>query len=199
QEADKTILLATDAPGIALFDSNDNSLLRQEIDLPSEQSRIGALATFGSRLYLHDQVGGQLHVYNKTLRGYSGGEGWITDESFPKDTIRSLAVDGNIFTLHSDGTVRRLFKGAPAEFALAEVSPNLSGASRIITSEEHQYLYVVDPANARVVIFTKEGELSRQIFIQDARNMQDAAVGPEENTLYVLDGTRVLQVPLSEE
>lgn len=199
QNADKTIVLTTDGPGVALFETKDNSLLKQEITLPSEQTRLGAVGVFGNRLYLHDETTGQIHTYNKTLRGYTGGEAWIADGEFPKDTIRSIAIDGNIFTLHSDGALQRLFKGVPAEFALAAVEPSLSGATRIITSDEHQYLYIVDPANKRVVIFTKEGELVRQIFIESASNMQDAAVGPDEKNLYILDGAQVLRVSLEEE
>lgn len=199
QGADKTIILATDGPGVALFDAKDNSLLKQEITLPSEQTRLGAVGVFGNRLYLHDETNGQIHTYNKTLRGYTGGEAWIADGEFPKDTIRSIAIDGNIFTLHSDGAARRLFKGVPAEFTLSAIDPALSGATRIITSDEHQYLYIVDPVNKRVVIFTKEGELVRQIFIEAASNMQDAAVGPDEKNLYVLDGAQVLKVSLEKE
>lgn len=199
QEADKTIILATDAPGLALFDSNDSSLLRQEITLPNGQTRIGSLAVFGNRLYVQDQTSGQIHLYNKSLRGFTGGEPWIADGEFPRDTIRSIAIDGNIFTLHSDGSVRRLFKGVPAEFTLASLEPGLAGATRIITGEEHQYLYVVDPKNKRVVVLTKEGQLVQQIFIEDAASMQDAAVPADEKNLYVLDGTRVLKVSLAQE
>lgn len=199
QAADKTIVLATDAPGVALFDSKDNSLLKQDITLPNEQIRIGGLTTFGNRLYVFDQTAGQIHVYNKTLRGYAGGEAWLADGEFPGSTVRSFAVDGNIFTLHNDGTIRRLFKGVPADFMLAKIDPSLSGATGIITSDEHQFIYVVDPPNKRVVIVTKEGELVQQIFIEDANNMQDAAVPPDEKSLYVLDGARVLKISLVEE
>lgn len=198
QEADKTIILATDAPGLALFDSNDSSLLRQEIALPNGQTRIDSLAVFGNRLYLHDQTSGQIHLYNKSLRGFTGGEPWIADGEFPKDAIRSIAIDGNIFTLHSDGSVRRLFKGVPAEFTLASLEPDLAGATRIVTSEEHQYLYIIDPKNKRVVILTKKGQLVQQIFIEDAASMQDAAVPADEKNLYVLDGARVLKVSLEQ-
>ncbi len=199
QEADKTLVLATDAPGLALFDSNDNSLLRQEVTLPNEQTRIDSLALFGNRLYLHDQTTGQIHLYNKSLRGFTGGEPWIADGEFPKGTIASIAIDGNIFTLHSDGSVRRLFKGVPADFTLAVIEPGLAGATHIITSEDHQYLYIVDPKSKRVVIFTKEGQLVRQIFVEDAASMQDAAIPPDEKNLYVLDGARVLKVSLEQE
>lgn len=199
QAADKTIVLATDAPGVALFDSQDNSLLRQEITLPNEATRIGSLAVFGNRLYVFDQTTGQIHLYNKSLRGFTGGEAWIADGEFPKDTIRGIAIDGNIFTLHNDGAIRRLFKGVAADFTLEHLEPSLTSATRIITSEEHQYLYIVDPPNKRVVILTKQGTLVRQIFIEDATAMQDAAVPADEKNLYILDGARVLKVSLEQE
>lgn len=198
QEADKTIVFSTNEGGLVLFDSKDNSLLRQDIQLPGSTSEVTALGVFGSRLYLFDGGTDNIYLYNKTLRGYAGGTAWITDQSFARDSIRALAIDGNIYTLHSDGQVHRLFKGAPIEFATITVDPPLRDATRIISSEEHQYVYVIDPQAHRVVILTKEGELVRQIFVDAATTMRDATVAVDEQTLYVLDGTRVLAIPLTQ-
>lgn len=198
QDADKTIVLASNEGGLALFDSKDNSLLKQEVQLPTAESTLTALGLFGNRLYIFDATTDNIYLYNKTLRGYAGGQPWITDTGFAKDSIRSLAVDGNIYTLHEDGQVRRLFKGAASEFETAAVDVSLAGATRVITSEEKTYVYVIDPQNRRVVVLTKDGALAQQIYIDEAHNMRDAAVGPDEKMLFVLDGTRVLEVQLGE-
>ena len=199
QYADKTMTLGTDAPGIALFDTTDNSLLRQEITFPQENVEIGSIGVFGNRLYILDTISDNIYSFDKTLRGFSGGTVWITDEGVSRDTIEAIAIDGNIFTLHSDGSLERLFRGEATDFEAEPVDPALTGATNIITTEEHQYVYVVDPTHKRVVIFTKEGQLSRQIFLDSVQNMQDAAIGPKEDTLYVLDGTSVVTVSLSQD
>lgn len=196
--ADKTILLSTDSPGVALFDASAGTIHKQDIALP-ESARIASLSVFGSRLYAFDDESNQVLVFNKTLRGYSGGEAWITDDEFSKDSIESIAVDGNIFTLHQDGSVKRLFKGVEAEYGLGPITPSLASAERIYASEELQYIYVVDPSNKRVVILTKDGQLVSQAYVEAAADLQDIAISADEETMYALDGTRVLSMSLLDE
>lgn len=196
--ADKTLVLTTSDPGIAQFDTKDNSLRRQEIALAAKETAPGPIAVFGNRLYLYDPSIHNILAFNKTLRGFAGGTPWITDTAVPADSIRSFAVDGNIFTLHTDGSIRRLFKGAAADLTLDSVQPSLQGATKIFTNEDLAHMYVLDPAHKRVVVFTKKGGLVRQIFFADAADLKDMTIDGKETILYALDGTKVVKVPLIE-
>lgn len=199
QNDEQTITFVTDSPGIALFDAKQGTIHKQDISFTGSTPNIQSLATFGNRLYVFDAASKNIQLYTKTLRGFSGGEAWITDEGFPRDSIRSIAIDGNIFTLHTDGKVFRLFKGAPADFALQAVTPDLSPATRLLTTADMEHVYVFDPVNKRVVVLTKEGALVKQIYFDAESKLSDMAVDPEETTLYVLDETRVLAVKLEEQ
>lgn len=194
---DKTLILITDSPGVALFDTKTNVVQPQEITLSPEAAELAAAAAFGSRLYLYDPAADSIMVYTKTLRGYTGSTPWITDVDFPKDTIRSIAIDGNIFTLHDDGAIHRLFKGEEADFTAESVDPPLAGARAIVTAENFANVYVVDPDRQRVVVYTKKGELVRQILLE-TKALSAASVNEDESVLYVLDGTRVLAVSLAD-
>ncbi|MBI3255923.1 MAG: hypothetical protein HYZ63_03050 [Candidatus Andersenbacteria bacterium] len=198
QTADKTILLTTGDPGLALFDTKDNSLSRQEIALAEDKTALGPLALFGNRLYVFDATVNNILTFNKTLRGFAGGTPWISDSSFPASSIKSLAVDGSIYTLHSDGSIRRLFKGVGAEFTLDTLDPPLTSASKIITGEDFKSLYVLDPQKKRVVVLTKKGALVKQIFFANEADIKDVAIDAKEENLYALDGTKVIKVPLVE-
>lgn len=196
--ADKNIIFITDAPGVALFDTKDTTLSEQEISMPSEKSDIAAAAVYGSRLYMIEREPTTIYSYNKTLKGYSGRTQWLTDSTFPVKTMVSLTVDGSIYTLHSDGSVYELFKGQPADWKVETVDPPLAGARKIVTEEGFKHLYVFDPDKKRVVIFTKDGALSRQVVLDVAKELVDIAIADDEETLYILDGTRVLALPLTE-
>ncbi len=197
--ADKNIVFITDAPGVALFDTKAGTLSEQEISLPSEEADIATAAVYGSRLYVTEATPTAMYSYNKTLRGYSGRTNWLTATDFPLSTLVSLAVDGSIYTLHSDGSVHELFKGAPTEWKTEPVDPPLAGARKIVTAEGLAHLYIFDPDKKRVVIFTKEGALVRQIVLDVATQLHDIAIAEDESTLYILDGTRVLGLPLGSE
>lgn len=196
QAADKTIVFITQEPGVALFDATDGALTPQEITFPASEPMITAAATYGSRLYLYDQTSHTLVSYSKSLRGYGGGQPWITNKDFAVQTIRSLAVDGSVYTLHTDGSLRRLFKGEPTDFKAEAIEPDLSGAERIITGEQWARLYVIDLRQRRIVIFNKKGALERQLYVEAATTLTDVAVSQDEKTIYILDGTRLLAVPL---
>lgn len=198
QPADKTISFLTNAPGVVMFDAKDETLHIQDIQFPSAKPQLVAAASFSNRLYLLDQASKNIFIYSKTLRGYANPSPWITEANFPTETIRSLAIDGNIFTLHRDGSIRRLFKGAPAEFNLEKIDPPLADATTLLTAENMRYLYVADPGRKRVILITKTGELANQIFLDGAQALTDIAIDPDATTLYALDGTRVLAIPLEE-
>ncbi len=198
QSSDKTITFSTDGGGIALFDTKDNSLSSQTIDYPAEKPAIGAIAVFGNRLYVYDKDLQNIFSFNKTLRGFSGATAWITDDAAKKNAVTSMGIDGNIFALGTNGTILKLFRGAPAEFTQAKVDPSLSSATKIVTSDTLQNLYVLDPANKRVVVFSKKGALIKQLFFEDATAIADIAVSPDEQRLYALAGTKALEVTLVE-
>ncbi len=195
-DADKTIIFATQGPGIALFDTKDKELRKQNIQFSSTQSTVESLSTFGSRLYIFDRAGNNIYSFTKTLRGFDIATPWITDKDFPMESVVSLSVDGSIYTLHTDGSVRELFKGEEVDFELETIEPTLAGATKIITTEELNNLYVLDTTNSRVVIFTKKGMLVQQLVLDVARELKDIAISSDEATLYALDDTRVLAIPL---
>lgn len=198
--ADKTILLGTSEASMAIFDSKANTIAKQPLEGANNPKDTAVFAAFGSRLYVYDVTAKNIFSYSKTLRGYTGGTAWITDAAFPKDSITSLAVDGSIYTLHSDGTIRRLFKGANTDYKTDSVTPPLAGATRLLTSDLMRNIYIFDPAEKRIVIFNKKsGVLTRQIFFDKNDALQDIAIDDQENTIYVLTNKKVLSVPVAEE
>lgn len=198
QNSDKTIVFYTNDNGIALFDTKDNSMIAQEMSIPSEKPAITTISVFGNRMYAFDSSVQNILSFNKTLRGYAGGTPWITDSNKPSN-ITSMAVDGSIFTLASTGEITKFYRGEKADFVQAKVDPSLSSASKIITSDTMQNMYVLDPTNKRVVMYSKNGALIRQIFLEDMTTLSDIAVSPDEQRMYALNGTKVTEIPLVEE
>jgi len=195
--ADKSIIYTTDAPGIALFDAKTGELQPQEILFSSEEPELGHIAAYGSRLYAYDGSKDNIYSFTKSLRGYGSGVPWVTDDSFPTATITSLAVDGSIYTLHQDGSLRQLFKGETADFTAEPVDPPLSNATRIVTDDTMTNLYVIDVPQRRVVVYDKDGTLLNQYVIDTATDLRDVIVSADETQLYILDGQIVSNFPLS--
>jgi hypothetical protein len=198
QEADKNLVLATDEPGLAIYDIKMEVLQKQEVQMPSEQSVVVAVATFGNRVYLYDSAMGNIYGYSKTLRGYSGGNPWVTSTTFPRNNVIDMGVDGYVYTLHSDGVIRKLLKGEEVDFEMDQVEPNVSDQASMEINENLRHIYVLDPVNKRVVIWDTVGHLIRQVFLGEESNAKDIAVSEDELKLYVLDGTKILAISLEE-
>lgn len=196
--ADKTIFFVTNGSGMALFDAKDNSLSKQDIQLSGDKPSIAALALFGNRMYTYEPALKTIVTYNKTLRGFSSGTPWITDTAFPASSIRSFAVDGSVYVLLTDGTVRELFKGVATDFSADKVSPALTSATTLITNEDMQNIYVLDAEKHRIILFTKKGALIKQIFFDANLGVKDMTINPAEDTLYLLAGTQVVSIPLKD-
>lgn len=196
--ADKLLILQTDEPGVAVYDVKANLLQKQDIAWPGTSPDIVALAVFGSRLYAFDRASHNVYTYAKTLRGYSGGEAWITAADFPGETVTDMGVDGNIYTLHRDGVVRKLFKGELVDFTLEAVDPPLSADTSLLINEELGKIYLLDREHRRIVVYDTKGTLLRQFSLSPEAAPTDIAVDPDETTLYVLSGTQVLAAPLKE-
>lgn len=195
--AEQMLLFATDTPGLALFDVTRGDLLKQEFNpVPKGMKEIRALSTFGSRLYLLFPELKQIFGYSKTLAGYSGGAPWLKDPKVPVERAVSLGVDGYIYLLLDDGKIVKLLKGAPVEFAQAELTTPLSRDARLFINDALKHLYVLDPLQKRVVVYDTTGKLTRQFVFPSAKDLRDLAIGGKEETLYILDGTAVYKVPL---
>jgi len=197
-EADKSIILITDEPGLAIFDAKTGIVQKQEIQMPSDQAEITAVSTFGNRLYVYDKTSNNVYGFSKTLRGYSGGSPWISGDSFPTDNIIDVGVDGYIYTLHNDGAIRKLLKGEAVDFKLEAIEPSIAANASLLVNEELRHLYVFDPANKRVVVFDTVGNLTKQIFLGEDSTASDITVSVDETSLYVLEGTRVLMISLED-
>lgn len=196
-EADKTIILATDEPGIAIFDTTAASLEDQEITLPPKID-ITAMATYSNRLYVLDAAVRMIYSYNKTLRGYSGGTPWLSDPHQLQGTLTDIAVDGFIYTLATNGTIQKFYKGNSEAFSVEPITPPIEQATRLIASSDFKNMYILDQKTGRIIILNKKGQLQQQLYVSDDTPVLDIAIAPDETKAYALVGMKVVEIPLSQ-
>ncbi|MCX8034680.1 MAG: hypothetical protein N3A71_00095 [Candidatus Dojkabacteria bacterium] len=116
------------------------------------------------------QIGNTVNVYlyrrsqNEVIRIQRSGEGfttpskWNTDVGFGQNTS-GFAIDGSIYELASDGTLRRFYTGklvSANEFnGLDTPLGEWKNATEIVTNEKTNYIYVLDKDNSRIVVYEK--------------------------------------------
>ncbi len=163
--------------------------------VPSSAFQFDAMAGFGSHAYFADSKAGQIVQYTGALSGESFPIFWI-DPSSSKNALgaKSIAIDGNIWTLTRQNEIQRYFKGVYQESVKPAVFPALENPSHIKTASFLPYLYVLDPPNQRLVVLSKFGDLILQYQSASFDNLLDFTVSDDGKTIYLLNGFTVYKI-----
>jgi hypothetical protein len=140
----------------------------------------GVVGYYG-RLYVLDPEADHLLRYILTNQGYDGEPtNYFDAESGAqlRDAV-DVAIDGNVYILHSDGTISKYEQGSSVPFPQNDLDQPLQAASAIYATgfmDEDGYVYVADPGNQRIVQFSKAGDFIQQFVVPEASPM-DALTG----------------------
>ena len=174
----------TDKNQIANYTIAKNSFALLTPKLPTSSDLVD-FAIYASNLYLLDSSNGQIYKFrdNKTTA-------WITKDTVPG--AKSIAIDKNIWIL-ADGQIKKYFEGAYKETLPLSLEPNIKQATKIKTSSALSNLYILDPANNRLLALTKTGKLVKEYSDPGWTNLKDFALA-EDNKIYILNGKDIYQI-----
>lgn len=172
-------------------------------DTSTWRNPVAAVGYFG-RVYLLDPQANHVLRYVLTNEGYDGPP----SNYFPAETDVSLssavdvAIDGNVYILHSNGVISKYQEGSPVPFAQSNMDKSLQAPRRIFVTgfmDEGGYVYVADAGNQRIVQFSKAGEFIQQFRGRDVNDMRDLRglfVDEEQKQLFLTDGSKLYLVAL---
>jgi DNA-binding beta-propeller fold protein YncE len=130
-----------------------------------------AVNSYFGNLYVLDTQANQVLRYVPTTEDYSNAaEPYFSpDAAVDLTGAVDMAIDGYIYVLYADGTIRKFEGGVPVEFQVTEIDKPLNRASAIYAAPDDiaQYIYVADAGNARVVQLNKDGRFMRQFKPRD--------------------------------
>jgi hypothetical protein len=199
-------LLALDKQGHVL--EYDPQLGLKPFPAADSSSWVEPAAAVGyvGRLYLLDPQANSVLRYVLTNAGYEGppGDYFAAETSVNISNVVDMAIDGNVYVLHSDGTISKYQEGAGAPFPQSNLDEPLKAPSCIFVTgymDEDGYVYVADAGNQRVVQFSKAGEFIRQLRSRDPTYMNGLRtlfVDEEEKKLFLINGSKLYLVMLPE-
>lgn len=148
------------------------------------------LAIYGDNLYVLDNINSQIFKYPEYRETFANGVAWLNTETDFSQTS-SFTIDGSIYTIDNNGKIRNFLKGVLKDFNYHEPRPIIGPQATIKTFKDSNYLYIIDPANSRIIILTKEGNIQDQYTSQKFDNLIDLAVDPNEKAIYLLNGNHL--------
>jgi len=164
---------------------------RFAIDAPSN---IKGLEVYYNKLYLYTENDKQVYRYQLTTDGFMDKTPWLKNTEGLND-IRSLSIDGFVYLLDKD-TVHQFGSGRKQNFSLSPVEPALTNPTKIIALKESDYLYILEPANQRLIVYNKKGIFLAQYTGDQLANLTDIAVDENFKMLYLLSGTTIYKTKL---
>ncbi|OGZ19086.1 MAG: hypothetical protein A2175_02075 [Candidatus Nealsonbacteria bacterium RBG_13_42_11] len=163
------------------------------LENPYSDFNFSDLSVFNSSLYFLDNKNGRITKYP-----YLGGFQWSQPQLWLKSEkakgFKSLAVDGSLWVLLKENTIERYYAGLLQETLKFEVFPAPKSFSKIFTSAQLPYLYLLEPVQKRVVILNRSGQVIKQFQSEKFDNLLDLAVSENGKTIYLLNGLRVYKI-----
>lgn len=187
------ILLVDEARQAYVLTPGSDSIKKIELPL-TEQAVVADVAIFNNRLYLLDSATNQIYRYQRSSGGYAGSSAWTRDGQASFADATSLTVDGLAYVLHRSGSIEKFENGSLIEFGPVVIDPVLVAPTKIKTTLESKYLYVLDPPTKRLVVLDKEGRLINQYTSDQFSRLKDFAVAEAEKKIYLLDGSSVFAI-----
>ncbi len=181
---------------IAGYSKANNTVAPRDIAFPNTDTSIVTFDIYNDKLYTVDPTNNQIYKHNRTQIGYDKGTAWVQDTTADLTDAVSLTIDGDVYVLRSRGDVLKLHRGTIQPFSLASVDPALTNPTVIWTNTENNTLYILEPTNKRILLFTKDGKFIKQLTATEWQQPSDMVIDVERQTLYVTDNNIVYSLPL---
>ncbi len=185
------------ADGQAVAVTTGGKVTEQKISDGDFDVSVDRAATFGSRLYLLDSTHNHILKLASNNNGFGSPEVYVKDGTDLSQAI-SIAIDGYVFVLSSDGKVIRLLSGKATDFTVGETDPPLLAPRLLRTPSDRDDLYVL--TDGRVVRFDKgNGQLTKQYESPDLAAVTDFLVDQAKRQILAVSGNRILRFTWKEQ
>jgi len=155
-----------------------------------------AFTIYNNSLYTVQSGQAQIFKQKKSGAGFSEPQGWLKIDS-PLKNPQDFCIDGNIFALDSNNQIFKFYGGKAENFMEPIIEPKVKNLTKLFTSLDTKYLYLLDPAGKRVVTLNKEGELVRQYLFETLPSLTDFTVNEKEKAIYLLSENKLYQATLT--
>lgn len=163
----------------------------------NEEARL--ISVFNNNLYVLNQSQRNIfkYTYSESEQKFGLPIRWVKSaKDLEYENIVSFVVDGEVWLSTKDGKIFRLNAGEGAIFDIVGLTEPLNSPTYLATTEESKNLYLLEPAQSRLVVVSKEGE-----FVKEVKSLSLAsgnAIIPleSENKALVVSGTLIFEVAL---
>jgi hypothetical protein len=180
--------------------SLENGQIKETLELRWAYSNadFSDLTVFKDNVYFLDSSSGEITKYSLPIaENYNSPQKWFWLKTFPRpDGGKSLAVDGSLWVLDKNNNFLKYYAGSLQETITPDIFPAPKNFSKIIIPYGSPYIFVLEPAQKRVVIFEKTGKVFKQYESKKFDSLLDFAVSQDGQIIFLLNGLKVYKINL---
>jgi len=166
------------------------------IDFPYEEISVWELDNFLNYFYIFDKDKGEIIKYSVSQDKISSPNLWLEERGAAKGAV-SIAIDGSVYLASPSGEIKKFSAGTLKEkISPPETYPKIKGVTKIFTSKDNQYLYLIEPAEKRVIILDKKSKIIAEYQSKEFKDLKDIWVNSGDKTIYLLSENKVFKIDL---
>jgi len=175
------LFLLTDKQKIVSFSPLSRKFKENNIQLP-ENSKVSAIATYLTYIYLADSKNNQIYRYPRAEGGFGEKADWLK-ENFDLKNVSDMAIDGNIY-LTDENSILKFSGGKKQEFNFEESATPIN-FHKIFTDNRTEHIYILDSLNGRVVKFSQDGKINSQYSHASIKEAKSFFVNEKSGKVYL--------------
>lgn len=191
---DGEMFVTSAANQVFRLDVAEKKLTEYSLPAGSADLSFADATLYADRLYALDSQARQIHKLERSGGSFGTAQAWASGDITDLSRASSLAIDGDVFVLFGDATVGKYAGGTQEESFSIPADPALESPSKIFTSRETDFLYILDPSTSRLVVLTKGGKLISQFTSPKFDRLKDFVVDEEAKKIYLLNHSTVYEV-----
>ena len=160
----------------------------------NDWSAIGGFQVYYDNLYVLDTKAG-IVKYVPNGSSYTKSE-YFTTATPDLSKAVSMAIDGSVWILTSDGTITKYTKGVQDTFSVSGLDTPLKNPTQIIASIDLTNVYILDKGNGRIVVLKKDGTFVAQYASSAVSSATLMDVSEKNKALYLLSNGTVYQLAM---
>ncbi|MFH1405579.1 MAG: hypothetical protein ABIH21_05865 [Patescibacteria group bacterium] len=197
-----TVYFIDDRPGLSQYKTDTGTLQATSL-VPEQNNTWSDVAIYSDKIYVLEKAGeksdGQVLTFSKSESsetGYSSASKWISSKRSGFSEAESITIDATVFVLLKNGEIARFVRGSQTGWVAEKADPPITDAKSIWTNADSEFVYVLEPAGQRVLVYKKEnGQFLVQYRSEQFSGLTDMLIDEKNKTIYLLTGSKVFSIP----
>jgi len=187
---------------IVSFLNEKDEWQEKKIESPPADFNFDIFSTFKSNLYFLDKKSGEIVKYsslNLAEDKSALGNPWFSSGTKMAVSAKSMSLDGSLWVLTEDNKIDRYSGGVYKETLEINLFPYLEKPTEFLVSKTSSFIYLLEPAQKRIIILNKNGKILKQYQSEKFDNLLDFAADEAETAIYLLNSSEVFKIEFQAE